>query len=182
MEDYQAAGVLRVKVLLPFFIPWLHTRPELTEDERSQFGSDVVFVGHGENDQRIEDVMALLEAGVNLRIFGDPIDWKRFLPSPIFTAVLIQPVLGAEYCKVISASKIVLSFFSTGNRDTATFRVFEIPALGGFMLCQRSPLVEELFRRDREVVYFSSPQELVDKCRFSSCPRRPETENRKQRA
>ena len=167
VEDYLAAGVLRVKVLLPFYIPWLHVRPELTAHEWGQLGSDVVFVGHGENDRRIEHVVALLEAGIKVRLLGDPVGWKKYLPRPVFDRLQpIQPVLGVDYCRAIAAGKVVLSFFSTGNRDTATFRVFEIPALGGFMMCQRSPLMKELFREDSEAVYFSSPQELVDKCQF----------------
>jgi spore maturation protein CgeB len=167
VEDYQRAGVKRVKLLLPFYIPWLHVRPELLPEERQELGADVVFVGHSENDGRIQYVQALLEAGINLRVRGDAGEWKRYLPISAWKQLQpVRPAEGVEYRKVIAASKIALSFFSTGNRDSVTFRVFELPAMGSFMLCQRSELAMEIFCPEHEAVFFSSTEELIDKCQF----------------
>lgn len=167
ITDYEGLGVKRVKVLLPFYLPWLDVRPEMTDAELMQRAADVVFVGHAEPDHRIAHIVALLSAGVDLRIFGSQDYWKRHLPKSFVCRLPpIHLIEGAEYRKTIAAAKIALSFFSTGNRDEITFRVFEITAVGTFLLCQRSALMERVFREDKEIVFFSSPEELVDKCRF----------------
>jgi len=166
VQDYQKAGVKHVKVLLPFFLPWLHVRPNLTLQEHRQWQSEIVFVGHAEDDRRIEHIKALLDAGFAVRVYGYPATWKKHLPRPLLERLpTIRPAVGADYCKAIVSSKIALCFLSSGNRDQLTFRVFELTAVGAFMLCQRSDLAQEMFQEDQEAVYFSSPQELVDKCR-----------------
>ena len=45
-------------------------------------------------------------------------------------------------------------------------RTFEIPACSAFMLAERTDEHLELFKEDKEAVYFTSTEELVDKVAF----------------
>jgi spore maturation protein CgeB len=71
-----------------------------------------------------------------------------------------------DYVKAIQCSRISLVFFSGLNNDSYTRRVFEIPAVGTFMLCQRTDDMETLFQPGLEAEYFSSSDELVKKARY----------------
>ncbi len=61
---------------------------------------------------------------------------------------------------------MALCLFSRLNRDEYTRRVFEIPACGALLLCERTPTMESLYRDGKEAVYFSSPEELVSKAKW----------------
>jgi spore maturation protein CgeB len=47
-----------------------------------------------------------------------------------------------------------------------TCRTFEIPACGALMLAERTEEHRTFFEEDREAVYFSSFEEMIDKARF----------------
>ena len=49
------------------------------------------------------------------------------------------------------------------NRDTYTTRCFEIPACGSLLLSERTDDLRLMFREMEEAVFFSSPEELVEK-------------------
>jgi spore maturation protein CgeB len=44
--------------------------------------------------------------------------------------------------------------------------VFEIPAAGGFLLSERTPVMRTLYEEGEEAEFFSSTAELVEKCRY----------------
>jgi hypothetical protein len=167
VDDYTARGVKAVKVLRSYYLPWRDYPPRLSADDLQSYGHDVVFAGHSEPDKRIHHVMMLIEAGFNLRIYGDLKYWRRHLPSAAFRKVSpVHPVFGVEYRKVLAASRICLCFFSQSNRNRYTRRVFEIPAVGGFLLCQRTDAMQELYREGAEAEFFQTSEELSDKARF----------------
>ncbi len=164
VSDYQERGYQRVKLLRMYYLPWVHRRLDLPPDQPKH---DIVFIGHGANDQRIGYVKALLDAGLDVQIYGPAEGWTEFLsPEDLSKMQPIQPIRGDDYARLIAASKICLCFFSQANRDTYTGRVFEITAIGGFLMCQRTDDMLTMFEEDAEAVYFSSPEELVEKCRY----------------
>jgi hypothetical protein len=167
LADYKARGIKAVRLLKSYYLPWIDSPPRLSAEDLQRYSHDLVFAGHSEADERIHHVMALIEAGFNLRIYGDDKYWRRHLPVAVFRKVSpIRPVFGVEYRKVLAASKISLCFLSRANRDRYTRRVFEIPAVGGFLLCQRTDAVRELYREGTEAEFFESSEELSGKAHF----------------
>jgi spore maturation protein CgeB len=124
-----------------------------------------VFAGHHEDDGRTEMLEAVIEAGLDLRIYGP--EWEgAFRKSAILQRLSPPQYLGNEsYNLVLNASKIVICFLSTLNRDTYTRRCFEVPAAGAFLLSQYSGDLATLFTEGKEIAFFRNAAELVEKIR-----------------
>lgn len=73
---------------------------------------------------------------------------------------------GDDYFKVFYESKININILREQNKGETNMRTFEIPATGNFMLHEVSEGAKEFFKADRDAVYFSSPEELIDKSNF----------------
>src|ERR1019366_2501980 len=104
-----------------------------------------------------------IETGLKVKVFGDARSWAR--ADPLFQrhVGVVTHAVGDDYRKGICAARIAPCFFSKRNRDQYTRRVFEITACRGFLLCERTPMMLDLFPEDRAAVYFSSPEEFIDK-------------------
>ena len=162
--EYQQLGVKHVKILMTHYSPWMHY-PMRGNDSHYEF--EVVFIGHAERDRRIDYVTDIVNAGIPLRIFGDPKYWRRYLPPEVQRRLPpITPRLGKSYARTISFSKICLAFHSQANRDRYSHRVFEIPACRGFLLAERTDIMRSLYEEGKEAEFFDSSDELVDKIRF----------------
>lgn len=71
-----------------------------------------------------------------------------------------------RYAAVVAGSRISLGFLRELNPDQHTTRSFEIPAIGGFMLADRTEDHLEFFEEGKEAEYFASEDEFRDKIRF----------------
>ncbi len=130
---------------------------------------DIVFVGHPALDSRGTYLQSLWTHGLNVRLFGGGRLWDWALILGVRAAMKhgqIRPVYGNNYRDVIARAKICLAFFSSANRDQYTRRVFEIPAMGGFLLAPRTDEMRALYEEGTEAAFFDSPEELVEKCRY----------------
>ena len=160
IEHYSEFNARNLYLLRSHFLPWLHRPlPDVNKD------IDIGLYGHCENDRRIDDVSTLmqnLEASYCIR--GSR--WKEFGKLRPWRTMETSEVQNEDYVHFINRSKILLAFLSTLNADTYTRRCFEIPACGGFMLCQRTDDLLALFQEDKEAVFFGSASELVDKAKF----------------
>lgn len=170
IDDLRRAGARSTGLLLPWYVPSIHYRRELTSEERRMFGCDVVFVGHYEPDGRLECLAALADAGVRLKIFGPDRgyrghDWNQPLQShaSLRQFVPTSEVWNDDYAKALSGARIALCFFSKRNRDVYTRRCFEIPATGALLMSEYSPELAAMFRPGAEADYFTSPADLVDR-------------------
>lgn len=166
MDDVRAAGAKEV-IYLPFgYKPNVHY-PELPESEaeRDAFTSDVVFLG-GCDDDRVPYFSKLIETipGLRLHLYGGY--WQKHKQ---FRRYYRGFALGRHYRLAISSTKIAINLVRKANRDGHVMRSFEIPACGAFMLAERTMEHVELFEEDKEVTYFGSPKELVDKVCFYLC-------------
>ena len=164
LAELRAAGARRAYLLRSYYLPYIHRPVELTESDRQRYQADVSFVGHYEPDGRMDYLAAAAAAFPSFRLFGP--DWDRAPSHPGLRRLRpIQPLSLCEYVKAIQCAKIALVFFSGLNSDSYTRRVFEIPAIGTFMLSQRTAEMEGLFRPGIEAAYFASPEELLNQAR-----------------
>lgn len=165
VNDFRRSGARRVELFRSWYVPSRNRPVELTDSQRQEFGCDAVFVGHLENDGRLECVERLVAEGINLRLYGPPYEWvvplKRAGMEQLASRVKL--VWGEDYNLALAGAKIALCFLSKMNRDTYTRRCFEIPASGTLLLAERTPDLESLFIEGVEAVFFDSEEDLLHK-------------------
>lgn len=150
-------------VIHPHNMPWLHR--VLPQNELVGWESDICFLGHFEPDRRKSELDILMKTiPAHYRLHGS--FWQENSKNMAWQGMDTRELQGEDYVRALNATKIALVFFSTWNADTFTRRVFEIPACGTMMLSQRTETMQSLYVEDKEAVYFSSADELVDKARF----------------
>jgi hypothetical protein len=160
-DDARARGMAHVATLLDFYRPWEdYPRPGEPQHE-------AVFIGHFEAGFRVDCLSAAARAGLPVRVYSHEPNWQRGLAADVKRVVGPgRGLYGDAYREKLSRAKVSLCFFSRWNRDVYTRRVFEVPACGGFLLCERSDFMQTLYAEGREAAYFGSPEELVDKLRY----------------
>jgi hypothetical protein len=150
-------------VLHPHNMPWLHR--VLPKSDFVGWESDICFLGHFEPDRRQKELDVLMKkVPAHYRLNGS--FWKENSKDMAWQGMDTKELQGEDYVRALNATKIALVFFSTWNADTFTRRVFEIPACGTMMLSQRTDTMLDLYAEDKEAIYFSSAEELVDKARY----------------
>jgi spore maturation protein CgeB len=152
----------RTYLLRSWFRPSVDYARELTPEEVETYRSDITFIGHFEPDGRDRSILDLVNAGLNVKLFGPPAGWERLAAEAGLGPVI--HVTGDNYAKAITGAKISLCFFSRINKDTYTRRCFEIPAIGSMLLSEHSDDLASLFEEGEEAEYFRSNEELVTKC------------------
>lgn len=166
VAEAQTAGAKNVRVFPPYFIPKINRPVALTNEERRQYGCDVVFVGHYEPDGRERSLKALVDAGLSVKLYGGGYWSREILGDYANYFGKVRPIRGLDYSKAICGAKLCLAFLSKQNRDTYTRRCFEIPASGRLLLCERTEDLKKMFVEDKEAVFFSSDKELVQKAKW----------------
>ena len=150
-------------LMLPAFIPWKDLPIELNTDELLKYKCDVVFIGHYENDNRVNYLRNIVKAGYKVKLYGGTYWTKNVLSDLYEYFAPIRSVYNVEYTKALCGAEICLVFLSKINRDTYTRRCFEIPASGKLMLAERTEDLMNMFEEDIEACYFSNENELVEK-------------------
>ena len=140
-----------------------HAPRQLTDDERRQWQSEVVFVGTA-FPERGPFLADLVRLGVPLTIYGNR--YQRLPQWPALRPHWRPANTGSDtdYAKAISAAKVCLGLLSKGNRDEHTTRSMEIPSLGGLLCAERTPEHLALYEEDREAVFWSTSEECASKC------------------
>ncbi len=163
VAELTEAGAKRVLFVDNAFCPFVHRPLSLTPAEKDRFGGQVGFIGHYENE-RARLLSFLAEQGIRVKVWGSwPRRWRSRHPNLLITGM---PVWGDDYARAIGAFDINLAFLHKGNRDLQTTRSIEIPACGGFMLAERTPEHQRLFREGTEAAFFGSREELLEKVRY----------------
>ncbi|MGW8159248.1 MAG: CgeB family protein [Desulfoprunum sp.] len=165
IEEFKKFGAKRVELLRSWFIPEANHPINLERVDREKYECDVVFVGHFENDGRIDCLEEIVRRGWKLKLFGHSYGWhKHILRSDILKSFYpLSTVWDVDYNKALCGAKVGLCFFSKLNRDTYTRRCFEIPAAGTLLMSEFSSDLAGLFEEEKEAVYFRTTEELLEK-------------------
>ena len=164
IEDMKRLGAKNVTFVNNSFSEDFHKPYELSEEERNELGGDVGFIGAWEED-RCKSILYLVDHGVKVKVFGDA-KWNKYARYSTNLTIVGRLLKNEDYCKSLHAFRISLCFLRKMNFDTQTTRSVEIPACGGFMMAERTDEHLSLFEENKEAVYFSTNEELLEKCLF----------------
>jgi glycosyltransferase involved in cell wall biosynthesis len=159
-----AAGARRVEFLPFAWDPGLHHPVILTGEEQKKYQCQLAFVGAYSPD-RAQWFKHLLDH--DLAIWGP--GWKQAirLDQRFAGAVKGKSLVGEDFCKAYVAAEIGLNIIqSCHGGDGHNMRTFEAIACGGFVMSNRTSELVELFEEDREIVCFSTPEELREKVSY----------------
>jgi len=126
------------------------------------FDYNVLFIGSSEID-RYESMCYLAKNGIKVNIFGNA--WSSYKEIQNLK-IHKRPLIGEDFRKAITSSKISICFLRKINDDLQTTRSFEIPACRGFMIAERTKEHLKLFEENEEAVFFSNNNELLEKVKF----------------
>lgn len=159
VPEFQEAGSRKTHILFPYYVSSEHWRSIKENPERQ-----ITYIGHGEDDLRLDCFDSLLTekldlhlAGSGYEIFSKGRKFNKLLPTIYFS--------GGEYSNALNNSSGCLAFYSKRNNDKYTTRTFEIPAAGSVLISERTGEVESWFDEDEEAIFFSSSEELLLKVR-----------------
>ena len=142
------------------YSPAEHFPVEPTAKQRAQFTADVAFAGHREPFYEAM-LRALKRAGFTLRIAGSGWVGADFL-APEERVGQTSP---EDYRAMIACAHTAPAFLSKWNRNTAGGRIFEIAAMGGCLVAERTQEQLGYFADGREADFFGTADELVTKVR-----------------
>lgn len=163
--EYFKKGASRVELLRTWFIPERNYPISFSDEELKKYECDVVFVGHYEDDGRVEFLEEISKQGWNLKIYGAHHEWGPALSrSPeLKKHVPTKLAWGVEYNKALAGGKVAMCFLSKLNRDTYATRCFEIPATGSFLLSEYTDDLSSLFVEGKHAEFFRTKTEMLEK-------------------
>lgn len=141
-----------------------HYPREITDSDVKRIGGEVGFVGTWE-EARMNSILYLSRKGIPVRVFGTK-EWQQCKNDNPNLTIEDHGLYSDDYAKSFKCFKISLCFLRKMNLDQQTSRTMEIPACGGFMLAERTDEHLSLFTEGKEAAYFSSDEELYQKCRY----------------
>ena len=163
VDAYKEAGARQVILTYQGYDSRFFPR-KARESERAVFDSDVCFVGHTQKHYAGR-LQALSSLNIRLRIWGDA--WPGYAEKyPWAQGIVARGLWGESYPIALACAKIGLGLLGKHIPETSTTRTFEIPAMGTFLLAERTTLHQGLFEEGKEADFFSSDEEMLDKTRF----------------
>ena len=168
LADFTKSGARKVELLRSWFVPGRNYPLVMNDSDRYQRATDVVFIGHYENDQRLSCLEAIAASGFSLRIYGPGYEWDPILKNSqlLDKQMPVKLIWGTDYNYELCSAKIALCFLSKLNRDTYTRRCFEIPACRTLLMSEYTDDLASLFREDEEAIFFRNASELVEKIAY----------------
>lgn len=167
IPDLYSAGCRRVAYARFGYHPVIH-RP--VDSAAMGFKSrDVAFAGNGDVD-RLPILAALVERATDLSLGVYGRGWSE---HPALRGLSQPPVTGLRYSAAMRAATVCPCLVRRANRDGHVMRSIELPAMGAFMLAERTDEHQEIFEEGVHCDYWSTVDELVEKCRwYARNPRR----------
>lgn len=106
-------------------------------------------------------------ASQGLSIYGGDWDYVH-RASPLSHCWRKGEGLGINMARAISSSKIVFNLVRAEAGCMHSMKTFEIPACGGFMLTNWTEEQALFFKDERDVVFFKSIDEMIEKVKYYS--------------
>ena len=154
----QLSNPRRVEILSMACDPKVHRPVELTDADRKQWGSRLVFVG-GHAGEREPVLNAVADLG--LSIWGPR--WDRTEDPKVKACVReSRQMLPEEWGKIYAAADIVINIHRRFAYVGPNMKCFEALACGAYLVSDQKPFVERLF--EGRVQTFGSPEELRAIC------------------
>lgn len=161
LSDLETLGCPAVEYLPFAYEPELHFPPELSDEQRAGFQSDVAFVGGADRD-RVPVIARLINEGLDVSLWGGY--WKRY---PQTRSVAHNHADPETMRRVIASTSCALGLVRKANRDGHAMRTYEVAAIGAPMLLEDTAEHRKLFGEDGErVLYFSDDGEMVEKAQW----------------
>jgi len=153
------SGLGLATTYLPFaYAPAIHFPEAAASEERAAYDVDVVFVGGADAD-RVPMVAALIDGGLSVALYGGY--WDRYPETCDHARGHLDP---AGVRRAIAGARISLGLVRRANRDGHSMRTFEVPAMAGCLLIERTDEHAELLGEDGDaVVFFDNPTEAVER-------------------
>lgn len=159
INEYRKIGY-HSELFMPWFYPPYYKKNNLKFKERDD---KILFVGHSENDIRIEILNSIKN---ELLLVGPKSDWKKnFIPEGLRNIAQL-PIWDKDYIELLSRHKIALCFLSKLNQDIYTRRCFEITASGTLLISEFSRELNMIFGDMHGAVLFKSAEEFQNKIKY----------------
>ena len=164
VAELKSYGAKRVELCYRSYDPGFHRPVSLVDGDELRYKSIVGFVGTYESD-REQYVAYLIQNNIPVVVTGD--GWPKGKYWKIIEPFYRESsVYGESYIKTLNGMDIALHFLRHGNRDEQDSRTFEIPACGVFMLAEKSAVHLSLFDSEKEAVFFTAKEELLEKVKY----------------
>ncbi|MBW4476374.1 MAG: glycosyltransferase [Tolypothrix brevis GSE-NOS-MK-07-07A] len=125
---------------------------------------DVAFIGNWDASRKREQYLKAI-ADYRLGLWGSNY-WNTHNQEPALKNLCQGMCSYTEIPEILGSAKMGLNILRPQNEEGHNIRTFEIPATGTLMLSERSQVLVNLFREDKEAVYFSNPDELRQKVEY----------------
>jgi spore maturation protein CgeB len=158
VRTFREKAGLEIEYLPEACNPMWHKPVELTEAEQRHYGCEVTTAS-----SMYPYRMRILESldGYDLKLWGPASpSWLHSTLERHQTGVGVHE---GEKAKAFSAARVVVNTMHYAEIEGVNVRTFEIAGCGAFQIADAKPALAELFVPDREIVTFSSREELRDK-------------------
>ncbi len=164
VEEMNSLGVRNVELTALGYDHRICQPRVYSMEELKPYKTDALFVGHWEEATEAA-ILAIIEAGIQVRVWGE--NWHKARHTRRLQGyVMFRPIWLGDYVRALHATKIALGFLSKWNRNTAAMRSFEIPAVGAFLLAERTDEHLQCYEEGVEAEFFGDTTELIEKLRY----------------
>ena len=157
MDDLRSNGCRRVEYAPFAYHPPIHRPSNIVEPGIGP--CDVAFAGNADKD-RLPILAALVRALPQLSYRFHGHGWNRHSSLRPFALPAAE---GLAYSAAMGAASVCPCLVRRANRDGHVMRSFELPAMGVFMLAERTPEHAELFVQGVHCDFWGDTEELIDK-------------------
>ena len=151
-----------VKTIFYSYDPFWHHLPDKSSElEISKFSCDISFIGTGAKE-RLKYLNKLSSIkNIKRKVYGN--SWEG-INIPKWEKC--GPVLDNEFRLAMFYSKLSICLLRKSSKDVSTQRTFEIAPCGGCGLYEDTNEHREIFKGYPEYGFFSSPEDLLQKCKW----------------